>query len=495
MQKGELSNSLRDLLKEKVKKLQCHFTWGLQKETIDLDEMMYRLQNSVNFGVIYQATFYNQLAFVNCLQGNYEEAIQNLKEAEKILRENHKDEFERRSITYGNFAWVHYHMGQLTEAQSYLDKLEMICKLLTNCPRYTAMIPEVYGEKGWSLLSSAGEYYEEAKECFEKALEEDPDNTEWIMGYATALLCLESFSGTPENYKWSQSVKQLQRVLELDPDDSMAMVLLALKLLEFNEKEEANGLVKEALQKINDLPYMLRYAAKFYRVQGAVENAVKLLKETLELTPHSSFFHHQMAMCYMSKIRDTKKSPISRSHHSMAFQQESELISQCKYHFEKVCEHRVRSAIKSQMHFANFCEIIGDYSKADEVYSNLVKLKDICPENMQKIYLRAGSFELKHKRSKSNAISLFLKGLKVEYDSYERKKCHEELEKWADRKLCRYQHDSKALGVKGLLHQLNGNKSKAIEYFQKALEFDHGNKEYLSALCELCLSMKSQNDA
>ncbi|XP_051883515.1 interferon-induced protein with tetratricopeptide repeats 5-like isoform X1 [Pristis pectinata] len=491
-----MSNTPKDLLKEKLDQLQCHFTWGPQKETIDLDDIMYRLQDSISLRLKYEARSYNQLAFVNCLQSNYEEAIQNLKEAEKILRENHKDEFERRSIiTYGNFAWVHYHMGQLAEAQSYLERLEMICKPLTDGPHYTAMIPEVYGEKGWSLLRSAAQYYEEAKECFEKALEKDPDNVEWIMGYATVLFRLEAFSGTPENRERSQSVKHLRRVLELDPDDAMAMVLLALKLQDFKQKKEANELIEQALQKAPDYPKVLRNAAKFYRKERAVFKAIELLNKAIEITPHSSILHDQLGMCYRIKLIKLIKNPLSNDPEYPEFQQKMELFDQCKYHFGKAFEHRPRSAIKSQLDFADICVRNGEYSKANEIYNNLEKLDDTRPENMQRICLQFGLFELFQKKSESNAISKFLKGLNIEYDSKERKMCHKNLEKWADRKLCRNPHDSKALGVKGLLYKLDGNKPEAIECFEKALAFDPGNEEYLSALCELRLSIEDHNDA
>ncbi|XP_062927716.1 interferon-induced protein with tetratricopeptide repeats 1-like [Mobula hypostoma] len=491
-----MSNTPEDLLKEKLNQLQCHFTWTPKKETIDLEDLMYRLEDAVHFAIKYQATSYNQMAFVNCLEGNHEEAIKNLKEAERILRENHKDEFERRIIiTYGNFAWVHYHMGQLTEAQSYLDKLEVICKPLSDGPRYTAMIPEVYGEKGWSLMKTRAEFYEEAKECFAKALEQDPDNTDWIMGYATVLSRLEAFSGTTEHHERIQSVKHLRRVLELDPDHSLAMVLLALKLQKFNAKKEANELVQQALQKTPDFPYMLRYAAKFYRVQGAVDKAINLLKHILEFTPKSCFVHHQLGMCYRSKLMPWAADPYHTRLHYHALRHKTELIEQCKYHFEKACEYRKRSSILPHLDLADLYVKIGDHSRADEIYSFLLKLKDIRPENIQVVCLRAGSFELYHRGSESNATKLFLKGLKIEYNSSERKKCHYELEKWADRKLCRNPYDSKALGIKGLLFQQSGNKAKAIQYFEEALETDHDNEDYLSALWELRLSLKGQNDA
>ncbi|XP_043540128.1 interferon-induced protein with tetratricopeptide repeats 1-like, partial [Chiloscyllium plagiosum] len=170
--------------------------------------MKQRLEDTIQTSVKYQARCYNQLAFINCLQGNCEEAIQNLKEAERILRERHEDEFEKRIlVTYGNYVWVYYHMDRLEEAQSYLDKLETVCKLFPEASRFTAMIPEVYGEKGLSLLKSAGQYYEEAKECFKKALEKDPDNIEWNVGYATVLYRLEAFSGTPESHEPTESMK------------------------------------------------------------------------------------------------------------------------------------------------------------------------------------------------------------------------------------------------------------------------------------------------
>uniref|UniRef100_UPI00398F0CB1 interferon-induced protein with tetratricopeptide repeats 1-like n=1 Tax=Pristiophorus japonicus TaxID=55135 RepID=UPI00398F0CB1 len=392
-----MSNTQKDLLKVSLDWLQCHFTWGPQKENIDLDDMKYRLQDSIQAGVKYQARSYNHLAFVNCLQGNCEEAIQNLKEAEKILRENHEHEFERRSIiTYGNYAWVYYHMGQLTEAQSYLDKLEMICKQFTDGSRYTALIPEVYGEKGWSLLTSAAQYYEEAKECFEKALEEDPDDTEWNVGYATALFRLEGFSGAPESGDRSQSVKQLRRVLELDPDDSVAMVMLALKLQEFNQKVEALKLVEQALQKSPDLSYVTRYAAKFYR-RGDVEKAVELLKKALKITPNSTFIHHQIGLCYRKKLFELNKNPGSKYPRNAAVQQKAKLIKLCKYYFHKAFEHRPFTSIKAQLDFAAICSFNSEYLKAEEVNRNLLKLEDIRPENKQAICLAAGLFELHQK--------------------------------------------------------------------------------------------------
>ncbi|XP_072882867.1 interferon-induced protein with tetratricopeptide repeats 1-like [Hemitrygon akajei] len=452
------SNTQRDLLKEKLDQLQCHFTWGLQKEAIQSNDMKYRLQDSLKLDVKYKAASYNQLAFVNCIQGNCEEAIQNLKEAERILRENHKDEFERRSIiTYGNFAWVHYHMGNLTEAQSYLDKLEMICKPLSDGPRCTAMIPEVYGEKGWSLITSSNSlYYEEAKESFEKALKEDPNNTEWIMGYATVLFRLESIF-RPANH---QSIRHLRRVLQLDSDDTVAMVLLALKLQILNQKKEATALVEEALQKTPDFPYMLRYAAKFWRLEEDVEKAIGLLKKALEIIPDSIFLHHQIALCYEIKLKQLIHNLFPQNGSNCEDQQKTDLIRKCKHHFAKVGEQRP-SAVKPQLDFAHFCVRIEEYSKAEEIYDKLLKLVNISPREMQEICLKAGLFQKRWMNSESSAITLFLKGLKTEHESNNRQKCRLLLEQLLNRKLERNPQDNEALHVKSLLNEMDENSCNA----------------------------------
>ncbi|XP_059803475.1 interferon-induced protein with tetratricopeptide repeats 5-like [Hypanus sabinus] len=477
-----MSNTLKESLLEKLRQFQCHFTWVPENDNTDFRDLKLRLQDSINLGVKYQATSYNHLAFVNCQQGYYEEAIQNLKKAKKIWRENHKDDFERRSIiTYGNFAWVHYHMEQLTEAQSYLDKLEMICKPLSDGPRYTAMIPEVYGEKGWSLLSSAAKYYEEAKECFEKALQDDSDNVEWTMGYATALLRLEVISGVPEDQERSQPVKYLRRVLELDPDDTLAMVMLALKLQGFNGSEKANELIKEALRKSPDLPYVLRYAAKFYRIGGDVDNAIGLLKRALEFTPSSTFLHHQIGTYYRGKLFALRKKK-DRNHSDRA-----ELISKCKYHFEKAFELKP-SFVFAKMDFAGICLENGEVDRAEEIYNSLLSLEDLAPDDKQALALQVGLFELHHKRSESNAIVYFLDGLKIRHGSKQWKLCDSNLRKILRNQIERNPRNSKAFGVLGMVHQLAGEKAEAIECFEKALEYDPGNEEYLNALSELHLS-------
>ncbi|XP_043568357.1 interferon-induced protein with tetratricopeptide repeats 1-like isoform X2 [Chiloscyllium plagiosum] len=426
-----MSDTEKNALKVKLDWLQCHFTWTPQTETIDWDDMKQRLEDSIQAGVKYQARSYNHLAFINCLQGNCEEAIQNLKEAKRILRERHGDGFEKRIlVTYGNYVWVYYHMDQLEEAQSYLDKLETVCKLFPEASRFTAMIPELYGEKGWSLLTTAAQYYEEAKKCFTKALEKDPDNIEWNVGYATALYRLEGFSGTPGGHKSTESIKQFRRVLELDPDHAEAMVLLALKLQEFNQEEEASTLVERALQRSRHHPYVRRYAAKFYRKASKIDKSLKLLRESLANTPNSAFLYHQIGLCYKSQLLHMIKASNRNNPHNSTNGKKMDLINQCKYYFKKAVKLR-QSFINPQLDLAVIYSINEELQEAEKIYSDLLELEDIRPENKQAIRLQVGLFELNVKKSKPNAIIHFEEVMQVNYDSLEKERCRKILERIA----------------------------------------------------------------
>ncbi|MGH0117335.1 UNVERIFIED_CONTAM: hypothetical protein FKN15_013858 [Acipenser sinensis] len=299
-------------LKTKLLQLECQFTWDFKKEDTSIADLEERLHEEIQFSLRkYKGSSYNHLAYVKHLQGLNKEALTFLEQAEEITRKDHGDEFENLVIvTYGNFAWVYYHMGELTKAENYLEKLEDICKKFNNtASRYSVLLPAVYGEKGLSFLKHLQGVNEEAlkylqqaeeitwkdhedefeklvivtygnfawvhyhmgelnkaqsylekledickrlpkdlppavyrekrwtflrvwdkncdksKECFEKALELEPDEKEWNYGYANVLYC-QRRAGTAED---SDALKQLRRAQKLDPENTVIMVLLGLK--------------------------------------------------------------------------------------------------------------------------------------------------------------------------------------------------------------------------------------------------------------------------
>lgn len=189
----------------------------------------------------------------------------------------------RSLVTWGNYAWLHYHMGQQAEAQIYLDKVKNTCRKLGNSSSYRMACPQMDCEEGWALLKCGGKNYERAKVCFEKALEVDPENPEFSTGYAIVVYRLEGFNKAQISAEFC--LNTLKQAVKLNPNDAYIKALLGLKLQDVEQEAEGEKYIKEALTNASSKAYVFRYAAKFYRRKGVLDEALRLSKLALEETP------------------------------------------------------------------------------------------------------------------------------------------------------------------------------------------------------------------
>ncbi|XP_043912413.1 interferon-induced protein with tetratricopeptide repeats 5-like [Protopterus annectens] len=482
-----MSAELLESLKSKLLQLECHFTWGLKNNFIDIEDYEERMHNEIKFAEMKSVYHcYNRLAYASHLKGNYEEALARLQKAEESIRKDHANDADQHSVVnYGNFAWVYYYRDRKTESENYLQKVQNICKKLGSPSLYTVPLAEVYGEKGWTLLSFCRSYYVEAAECFEKALKENPIDPECNTGYAVALYRLETpvyVKCIPEQ---SKSLPQLKRSLAVNPNDTLCMVLLGLKLQDFGKQREGLEYIEQALQKSPDVPHVIRYVAKFLRKYGSIDMSLDLLNKALEKTPNSAFLHHQVGICYKQKmfhLRDTATNPRRHS------REIGNLIRNGIYHFELAAE------LKPQFHYAlldlaTMYKQAHHFEKVEECFKKLYDIPSHTPENLQEIHVDYALFLLKNKKLESNAVLYFKEGLKIKNPSKSRCLCSSNLLKIAERKLYINPKDSTALGILGFVHLQNEKKSQAIDCYKKALQYDPDNVEYLNALTELQLSL------
>ena len=107
-------------------------------------------------------------------------------------------------------------------------------------------------EEGWALLKCGGKNYERAKACFEKALEVDPENPEFNIGYAIAVYRLDIFS------KPSQTLRTLKQALRLNPENAYIKALLAVSLQGVGQEAEGEKYIKEALRSASSQTYVFR---------------------------------------------------------------------------------------------------------------------------------------------------------------------------------------------------------------------------------------------
>ncbi|XP_072559827.1 interferon-induced protein with tetratricopeptide repeats 5-like [Paramormyrops kingsleyae] len=382
-------------------------------------------------------------------------------------------------VTYGNFAWLYYHLDDHVKSMHYLEKVEDIKQRFpTQSP--TAFHAEVYGEMGWTFLMYSWKYIETAKECFEKAMKEHPDNPDWNCGYATALYRVEYGSNTTED---SPAGKQLRRALELSPGDPYIMALLGLKLADHDRLTEAEELIERALM-ISDKPHIIRYVAKFFRKHRSMTKPINLLKRALEKTPNSAFLHHQIAVCYKNK-----RFNLCRNRGQNINREEVEhLLLLAIHHCEKAIDMRP-SFIIAMIDLAVLHAEKGNLTKAEELFQEAFQVARAKNLNLQDVHKSYGNFQLYHKRSESLAIEHYMEGCQIQKDSKVGEKCVQRLEMIAKRRTDRNPSDGEAFGILGYVNQLRGDKLQAIECYEKALLHNPGNDEFLTALCDLRLSL------
>ncbi|CAO2585243.1 Interferon-induced protein with tetratricopeptide repeats 1, partial [Lemmus lemmus] len=114
------------LIHNSLLELSCHFTWKLEIEDADMPDLERRIADKDLPDPNHSRRMPNLLAYMRLLKGQPEEALQSMKEAEALIQEEPLS--KRCLVTWGNCALVHYHMGSLAEAQTYLDKVENTCK-------------------------------------------------------------------------------------------------------------------------------------------------------------------------------------------------------------------------------------------------------------------------------------------------------------------------------------------------------------------------------
>ncbi|XP_005063261.2 interferon-induced protein with tetratricopeptide repeats 3 isoform X1 [Mesocricetus auratus] len=294
-----MSEFTRNALEKVLPKLKCHFTWNLFREGSISNHMEDRVCNQIELlNSEYKATMYNLLAYVKYLDGENEAALECLRQAEDSLEPKQDDEAEiRRLVTWGNYAWIYYHMGQFSEAQAYVDKVRHVCKKYAN--PYSMECPELDCEEGWTRLKCGRN--ERAKMCFLKALEEKPSDPECSSGLAIATSRLDE---QPEK---QFSVDALKQAMELNSKNEYVKVLLALKLQKMGEETEGEQLIEDTLRRAPDQTDVLQKAAQFYQKKGNLDRANNFLVRALRSTANNAPLYCLVMCRYRKELEQLQK--------------------------------------------------------------------------------------------------------------------------------------------------------------------------------------------
>ncbi|XP_067100843.1 interferon-induced protein with tetratricopeptide repeats 5-like [Osmerus mordax] len=473
-------------LKTKLRQLECHFTWDLKKDHIDIRNLQIRLQNNIKQDLGRDAGVsrsYIFLAYVKYLQGYPEEAMEHMREAENLTRKKHRDCEKQLIVAYGDLAWLHYHNGDYTKSQGYLEKLEQIKEKFP--VRSGCFHSEVYGEKGWTFLKFSRKNYHQALEYFQRALELQPEESEWNIGYAIALNRTEEKRSSPHD---SLAIKQLRRALETRPENGELLALLAIQLSLYREFKEADELVEKALDMSPDDPNVMRYVSKYLRQRGDVDQSIDLLKRALDQTGQSAFIHHQMALCYKSK----KIKMLTQQGSYRAKKGEVKRL-RCL-----VIEHLRKATSLKSFFICAMAELAlhygedGQHTRAEDLFKTTLETSIEKQEPAQIVHTFYAQFLQYQAKCEPRAIEHYTMGLQLDKDSREGKVCAARLRKIAEARVARDPCDGEACGLLGLVYKIQEENSQAVEWYKKALELDMENEDYLSVLFELHINLQEQ---
>ncbi|XP_077310314.1 antiviral innate immune response effector IFIT1-like [Lithobates pipiens] len=416
-----MSDILKNSLMDRLLKLQCHFTWNLLGEDVDIDNVEERLNDQIVFlPDALKHRMYSLLTYLKHLKGDHEEALLQLQKAAAHIQESsiEEDTDYKKTVLYGNFAWVFYHQNQFINSLTYVEKVETILKHYEYPPKKNTLLSDIYGEQGWTYLSFAGKYYQCAAMCFEKALGLDPEDPELNSGYAMAVYRIEGFrlSSNVEN----KSFPLLERAVRLNPRDTVLKVLLALKYLEMKDYGLGTILIEQALQEQPESPYVLRYVATFYRRCRQINKAIAILNKVLSLTPTSSNVYYQLGQCYKQFIR---------IHYNK--EQKDAAIANATFYSEKAVQLN-RSSVPAHILLARVYMKANEHQKAKEEFDKTLAMNDMRPEQKQELHFYWAKYIIHSRKSESEAVRHFKEVIKIQNQTWFREIAMKELQKLAE---------------------------------------------------------------
>ncbi|XP_050015622.1 interferon-induced protein with tetratricopeptide repeats 2 isoform X1 [Alexandromys fortis] len=453
------STTIEKSLESRLQQLKCHFTWNLITKDESLDEFEDRVFNKDEFqNSECKATMCNIQAYVNHLRGQNEAALNCLEDAERFIQQQHPDQVETRSlVTWGNYAWVYYHMGQLSKAQAYLDKVRGVCEKLSS--PYRIESPELDCEEGWARLKCTQNRNERVKVCFEKALEKDPKNPEFTSGWAIACYRLNYWPARQD------SIDSLKGALRLSPNNSYLKVLLALKL-ETVDENQACELVEEAIRKAPGATDVLLSAAKFYYKTHDADRAIELLTKALEYLPNNAYAHYHIGCCYRSKVLGMVHTRVTAFNGNQTRFQE--LIQLAINHLRKAEE--IKEFLEhSCSYLAGLYAMANQYKEADYYFQKELK-NVLTPSNKQLLHLQYGNFQLFQMKCEDEAIHHFMEGVKIRRETKPKGKMINKLQRIALRRLSENEFDSEALYILVFLRELNEEGEQAAKEAERVLD-------------------------
>uniref|UniRef100_A0A8C1XAJ9 Uncharacterized protein n=1 Tax=Cyprinus carpio TaxID=7962 RepID=A0A8C1XAJ9_CYPCA len=362
-------------LKQRLQKLECHFTWDLGYSKNELKALRGNLKDVNQERCTWLLHYYNLLGYIQQGLGFNTEALTYLHKAESVIQEQGTEEAGvRLQVNKANLAWVYFLMGEMNKSKGYLEEVESL-QGKHPAPPGCALHPEVSGEKGWTLVKFNKSKKRQAIDHFKMALNAEPARKEWHKGLAIAMLkTYKIHNGSPQLNE--EILKLLKIAHENEPNNLLLHALYLEKQSEVqleNNERQMQDLLEKALE-TGDLECL----GSIFRYFGtiSVDKSVEAAERAREKFPASNRVLKCLANCYKWKVFNVKEDNMERK--TLA-RKSTEL-------FEEVVRHYPDS-LRETVALASMHMYAGNRERADEIYKQLLsEIEDFPPHSQQYIY-------------------------------------------------------------------------------------------------------------
>ncbi|KAK7142419.1 hypothetical protein R3I94_011940 [Phoxinus phoxinus] len=385
-------------LKQRLERLECHFTWNLECSTNEFQEILSKLNYKDQETCTWPIHYYNLIGYIHQTLGSNTEAVKHLHKAESVIQEQGTEEAGvQLQVNKANLAWVYFHLGEMDKSKGYLEEVQRLQRMHPAPPECT-LHPEVSGEKGWTLVKVNKSKMRPAIDYFKMALKAEPDRKEWHKGLAIAM----NMDFAPSEFTLDEIVEQLKIVHEKEPNSLFIYSHYLLKLSKQKKvsiEREMQGILERTLEtgNLECLHVILRY----YSEQDS-DKAIEIAETAHERFPSSVKALKQLADCYKWKV------------YSMEDSEERETLARKSIRlYEKDLIYFPHS-YKVKIDLASLHCKTHEIEKADEIYENLLSEEnELSPHRQQHLFYSYAQHLNHNKSQPRDAVSFHMKAAEI----------------------------------------------------------------------------------
>lgn len=409
-------------LDSELEALQCHFTWDLDLSRSRLFRLRDNLQDiGTEEGNSWLGHIYNLQGYVQYKLGLTEDAqsfFSRAAEAFSQTRTAAADEGPWLVVNYGNLAWLHHHLGEQAECQTYLSKVDALMSEYPS-PSQDELHPEIYAEKAWTLMKFSGDKQQLAADCFRRAIRMQPETVEWNTSHLIGLARAVKHSETGLD---AAVLESMRIATEQDPENLYLACVYLKQRAENGERveDEARELARNILRNPVSSYSGMKAVLRVYRISLTIDEAIALAEEALENHPDARFLKRCAALCYKWKIIFDRNSRPNRRTIARAVSLHRELIALYPH-----------SSLVKKLDLAN---IYGktNPAEAEPIYRDLLE-SDAEPAEQQMIYHHYANYLNFVCQDRRRSIQYHRRAAAIPHQSYFRDKSIRVLERIRDR--------------------------------------------------------------